>query len=224
MENSQPILVTITAPTASGKSYLLNYIRDEAKLPCLVSTTTRKPRQGEKEGVDYYFISEEKSKEIESLDGFAELAVYRGIRYGVTKEEFSSKLGTGLTFLIVEPSGIDHYVKPALDVGAAHIKYYIHTELQTRIERFKNRIISDMYGELRNHPVSSIASLPLSSAQSVINGHVDRLVAMLTEEQHWFTSSRWDRILFGDKSPKENLEIILQDIEKRKNRYSQVKN
>ena len=97
---SQPILVTLTAPSCSGKSYLLNYIRDEAKMPCLVSTTTRAPRTGEQEGIDYYFISREQSKRYEIEDNFAELAIYNGTRYGVTKQEFKSKLETGLTFLI----------------------------------------------------------------------------------------------------------------------------
>ena len=90
----QSVLVTLTAPTCAGKSYLLNYIRNDRKLPCLVSTTTRPARAGEVEGVDYFFISEEESKSIEADDDFAELAVYNGIRYGVTKAEFKSKLNT----------------------------------------------------------------------------------------------------------------------------------
>ena len=194
------VLVTITAPSASGKSYLLNHIRS-AGYPCLVSTTTRAPRKGEVEGVDYYFISDEHSRRIEEYNGFAELAVYRGIRYGVTKTEFHNKLDTGFAFLIVEPTGIDHYVQPALDVGAMHLKYFIHCDLETRLERMKQRMISDLEYS------------PADNAK-IVSTHLDRIKAMFTVEQSWFTMHEWTRVLSGTHSPADNLAIILADVAK----------
>lgn len=207
----KPVLVTLTAPTSAGKSHLLNYIRDEAKMPCLVSTTTRAPRAGEREGVDYFFISEERSREIEAADGFAELAEYGGVRYGVTREELQSKLSTGLTFLIVEPSGIESYVAPALEMGALHLKYFIHTELETRIERFKGRILADIQ---RDFLKDLTVDATISTVSQTVSKHIDRLVSMLTVERSWGEMHSWDRILFGTHDPKENLAIILKDVEK----------
>jgi guanylate kinase len=209
----RPVLITLTAPSATGKSYLFNYIRDVAKLPCLISTTTRAARSGEVEGLDYFFISEEESKRLEAEDQLAELAIYNGVRYGVTKQEFQSKLSQGLAFLIVEPSGIDHYVKPALDVGAIHYKVYIHVDPQIRMKRFRDRAQADM---LRAINVSRIHQFGNADAMIMkeLNTSLNRLTTMLTEEIKWGQMHQWDRTIFGDKSPEENLEIILKDVKK----------
>lgn len=188
----QSVLITLTAPSCAGKSFLFSYIRDVAKLSCLISTTTRPIRNGESEGIDYHFISEEHSFEVEDRDGFAELCEYRGFRYGVTKEEFHSKLKGGLAFLIVEPSGIDHYVKPALDIGAKHFKVWIDVPMEVRLERMKERVSTDL---------SSSAKL-----------HKDRLLAMQTVEAGWHDLVKWDLELSGEDTPQENLVKILSGI------------
>lgn len=200
---NKPILVTLTSPSASGKSYLLNYIRDEAKIPCLVSTTTRKPRANEIHGRDYYFISEEESLALEKEDQFAELVTYDKTRYGVTKKELSEKLEHGLTFLIVEPSGIDAYIKPIKEAGAYHLPYYVHAPTEIRIQRMKERLLQDILNcETRE------------CCEKLVSVHFDRIVKMFTEEMKWFTSQGWQRVLFGTASPEENLKIILNDIRK----------
>lgn len=219
MENTPPVLITLTSPTAAGKSYLFNYIRDVAKLPCLISTTTRLPRDGEVEGVDYYFIDLEESKKLEEADQFAELAIYRGVRYGVTKKEWNSKLQPGkIAFLIVEPSGIDHYVKPAVDVGAIWLKYYIHTDPQVRMERFIDRMMKDVHNAVKADilcgKVDSQFTEPSAKTLKTVMSYFDRQKAMLTEEMQWGTKANWTRTLFGEKSPEENLTIIQNDIRK----------
>lgn len=212
MENQKPILVTLTSPTAAGKSYLFNYIRDVAKLPCLISTTTRAPRAGEKEGIDYYFIDEDFSRALEKGDQFAELAIYRGIRYGVTKDEFERKLSRGIAFLIVEPSGIDHYVKPATDAGAKHLKYYIHTDPELRLERFKSRALADVLRAGEADENLRRMGRPANLVEKTLFTHMDRLVSMYTEERKWFAMVNWDRVLFGSDSPEHNLNVIMSDI------------
>lgn len=207
MENT-PVLVTLTSPTAAGKSYLFNYIRDVAKMPCLISTTTRPARAGEQEGVDYFFISEEESKRMEAEDQFAELAIYRGVRYGVTKKEFHGKLNQGIAFLIVEPSGIDHYAKPAIDAGADHLKFYIHTDPEIRQQRFMERALSDLKQEIDRYAGDATAITKL------FKSYMDRQRAVSTVEMQWGQAAQWDRILFGTESPETNLKIILDTVAK----------
>lgn len=222
MAKQAPVLVTLTAPTCAGKSFLFNYIRDEAQMPCLISTTTRAPRAGEIEGRDYYFIDEATSKSIEDRGGFAELAIYRGVRYGVTQEEFHSKLNQGVAFLIVEPTGIDHYVKPALDAGALHLKYYVHTDTLVRLERFKQRLIADVhFANIADTNMKRMGK-PAVHVEKTLNTHVDRLVSMLTEELKWGTSHHWTRTLFGDHRPEDNLKIILDDVKKAQDHAAEV--
>lgn len=204
-----PVLVTITAPSCAGKSYLFNYIRDILKLPCLVSTTTRSKRAGEVEGVDYFFISEEESKRLESEDKFAELAIYRGTRYGVTKDEFYSKINTKekIAFLIVEPSGIDHYVKPALDAGAIHFKVFIDVDIHERIYRLKKRLVDDILAKSTNLERPNPVDL-----QNSILPHFDRLHAMLTVESNWEDLAKWDLIVDGSELPHNNASKILSQV------------
>jgi len=210
---AKPVLVTLTAPTCSGKSHLLNHIR-AVGLPCLVSTTTRRPRKGEEEGVDYYFISDEESREIEARDGFAELMTYNGYRYGVTKEEFHDKLSRGLAFLIVEPKGIDHYVQPALDVGASHVKLFVFAPLEVRVERFKQRVARDqaaiLLAETSGTPL--MEQLKYQRAEDTLMAHMNRLVTMLTTESDWQSLVEWDEVLDGTDTPEQNLLNILDTV------------
>src|SRR5277367_770035 len=206
---SKPILITFTSPTCSGKSYLLSYIRDTAKRPCFVSTTTRPAREGEIHGRDYYFISEEESKEIEERGEFAELAIFRGARYGVTKMEFKRKLSEGPAFLIVEPTGIDHYVKPALDMGALWLKYFVYSKPEILVERFKKRFEADVAKALQPDYERHVDE---RKVLNTVKTYTDRLIHLLGPEATWFEAKQWDGILYGDKHPTENLKIIDADI------------
>jgi guanylate kinase len=72
----------------------------------IVSFTTREPRQGEVEGVDYQFISQEKFDELYNSNGLAEHTTYYGsASYGITMEELTSKLAKGDAFVIVDVVG-----------------------------------------------------------------------------------------------------------------------
>lgn len=200
----------------------MQHIREKANYPCLVSTTTRAPRAGEREGVDYFFISEKRSKEIEASDGFAELAIYNNVRYGVTKEEFKNKLDEGVAFLIVEPTGIDHYVKPALDVGAVHLSYFIEVPQQVALKRYKERILKDIANETqrtiditevlarRNRHISF--NYRDTKVKSIASSALDRLETMLTQEISWKDKHSWTRTLSGLETPEANLDIIISDV------------
>ena len=222
MENAKPVLITITGGTASGKSYLFNHIRDVAKLPCLISTTTRAPRVGEKEGVDYYYINEGDSLRLEDRGDLAELAIYNGVRYGVTKKEFFGKLNLGMAFLICEANGVTHYAQPAVDAGALHLKVYVHTDPELRIKRFRARAETDMKQAAARLADAAIRSgisgesyMPAAAALlKEFNTSLNRISSMLTEEMKWGNMHSWDRVVFGDKSPEENLEIIMNDVRK----------
>ena len=84
-------IILITAPSGSGKTSIVNYLMK--KFPSLefsVSATTRKPRKNEKEGKDYYFISEGDFKEKIHKKEFLEWEmVYEGKYYGTLKSDIS---------------------------------------------------------------------------------------------------------------------------------------
>lgn len=83
-------LIIISAPSGTGKSTIINAIIDDPslKLEFSVSATTRSPREGEENGVNYYFLTVEEFKEKIQADAFAEYEeVYAGRYYGTLKSE-----------------------------------------------------------------------------------------------------------------------------------------
>ena len=210
----KPVLITLTSPTCSGKSHLLNYIRDEAGLACLASTTTRPQRAGEINGKDYYFITHEESKRMEEAGEFAELAHYGGNRYGVTKKEFHDKLATGMAFLIVQPVGMEDYVHCALEMGAMHVKYFVDCPEEIRIQRFTERVASDM--KLASTITSKIERL--KTIDKLVSTHMTRFHTMITHESKWKALHEWDMILDGTEHPAKNLVRIIADVNRRQNK------
>jgi len=82
-------LILITAPSGAGKTSIVQHLmKAYPQLAFSVSATTRKPRGNEKEGVDYYFISEEEfSEKIHHKEFLEWEMVYEGKYYGTLKSE-----------------------------------------------------------------------------------------------------------------------------------------
>jgi guanylate kinase len=82
-------LILITAPSGAGKTSIVQHLmKAYPQLVFSVSATTRKPRGNEKEGVDYYFISEEEfSEKIHHKEFLEWEMVYEGKYYGTLKSE-----------------------------------------------------------------------------------------------------------------------------------------
>jgi guanylate kinase len=81
----------ITAPSGAGKTSIMNYIKKyvagRSYLGEVISHTTRPMRDGEVDGVTYYYIDREKFESMHSNGEFAEKVNYDGNLYGVSKEE-----------------------------------------------------------------------------------------------------------------------------------------
>lgn len=211
----KPVLITLTSPTCSGKSHLLNYIRDEAGLACLTSTTTRPQRAGEIPGKDFHFLTHEESKRMEEAGEFAELAHYGGNRYGVTKKEFHDKLSTGMAFLIVQPIGMEDYVHCALEMGAMHVKYFVDCPEEIRIQRFTERVANDLKHacNMNGHMLERNQAI-----NKLVNTHMTRFHTMITHESRWKELHEWDMILDGTEHPAKNLVRIIADVNRRQNK------
>ena len=99
--SSMPLLVVISAPSGAGKTTLCDNVR--AALPSVsraVTCTTRKPRDGEQDGDDYYFLGEEEFLARVEGGEFLENAVVHGNHYGVLKSELRAKLAEGNDVLL----------------------------------------------------------------------------------------------------------------------------
>jgi guanylate kinase len=84
-------LFIISAPSGAGKSTLIQHLLSE--LPSLlfsVSHTTRKPREGEKNEIDYFFVGYDEFQRMIAADEFLEWASVHGSYYGTSKEMLRS--------------------------------------------------------------------------------------------------------------------------------------
>ncbi len=85
-------LIIISAPSGTGKSTIIGELIKDAslKLEFSISATTRAPRQGEVDGVNYYFLTLDQFQKAIANDEFAEYEeVYAGRYYGTLKKEIA---------------------------------------------------------------------------------------------------------------------------------------
>jgi len=100
-ESTTPLLVIISAPSGAGKTTLCDNIRAAlASCARAVTCTTRKPREGERDGDDYYFLDEDEFLARVEGGEFLENAVVHGNHYGVLKSELRAKLAEGSDVLL----------------------------------------------------------------------------------------------------------------------------
>lgn len=89
-------LFIISGPSAVGKGTIVKRIlKSDSKVHLSVSATTRNPREGEEEGVSYYFMSDEQFVKAVGEGGFLEHASVHGHYYGTPKTPVMSQLKAG---------------------------------------------------------------------------------------------------------------------------------
>jgi guanylate kinase len=89
-------LFVITAPSGAGKTSLIDaLVGDDPSLKLSISYTTRAPRPGEKNGVDYHFVDDPTFLAMRSRGDFLESAEVHGHRYGTSKRVITEALAKG---------------------------------------------------------------------------------------------------------------------------------
>ena len=97
-----------------------------------ISHTSRKPRKGEVDGKDYYFVTKEQMEDMYEKGMLIDFKEYNGNYYGLSKNEYRNK-----DFAIMEPDGIFDLILKGYDV----FPIYIMTNKITREERMKKEEI-----------------------------------------------------------------------------------
>lgn len=98
---ASPLLILISAPSGGGKTTLCNeLLAARPGITRAVTCTTREPRQGEKNGVDYHFFSPEIFRQRVQAGEFLEWATVYGNSYGTLKAEVLGKLRQGKDVLL----------------------------------------------------------------------------------------------------------------------------
>ncbi len=94
-------LFIITAASGAGKTSLVNALLARDKLiKKSVSHTTRAPRAGEQNGLDYHFVTEPQFLEILNAGGFLESADVHGAKYGTSQSGVDTALQAGIDVIL----------------------------------------------------------------------------------------------------------------------------
>jgi guanylate kinase len=96
----KPILFVVSGPSGTGKSTILQCVQEGLKRVRLsVSHTTRAPRDGESEGIHYYFVAPEKFQKMIEAGEFLEWAEVYGNRYGTSRAEYERAMQDGFDLI-----------------------------------------------------------------------------------------------------------------------------
>jgi guanylate kinase len=91
----------ITAPSGAGKTSLIEALmKADPSLKLSISYTTRAPRPGEKDGVDYHFVDDATFLAMRKRGEFLESAEVHGFRYGTSKRVITDALARGEDMLL----------------------------------------------------------------------------------------------------------------------------
>lgn len=130
------MLYVVSGPSGCGKSTLVRIaMREVEGLEFSVSHTTRKKRETEKEGEDYYFVSKEEFQELIDGNLFIEWAVVHGHYYGTSRREIERKA-------IQQSLLLDIDVQGAQQVKEKHKKAIFIFVLPPRYAELKKRLES----------------------------------------------------------------------------------
>lgn len=102
-------LIVVSGPSGTGKSTIVNTVLDTCNdLSFSVSATTRQQREGETEGVDYFFVTKERFQQMIDNNELLEHAEYVGNYYGTPRKAVLDNIENGSSILLdIEVQGAE---------------------------------------------------------------------------------------------------------------------
>lgn len=173
------LLIVVSGPSGAGKGTICKRLVELCPdIVVSVSVTTRKPRAGETDGKDYFFISREKFEEMIENDEFIEYAEVYGNYYGTPRKYVEVNLEKGRDVLLE----ID--IQGALQVKEKFQEGVFVFILPPSMEELKNRIISrgtESEKEILRRFEAAYKEINYVSRYNyfIINDEVDRAVEKL---------------------------------------------
>lgn len=187
-------IVTLTGPSASGKSHLEKKLVESGHFYKAVSTTTREPRPGEIEGVDYFFITHEQFVEKNRNGDFIESVYFSGNGYAVDISEINKAFEANKHVAIVcEPQGAKQIRRYCAHHKIPSLKAFITNSEEVLLNRFVQR---EFVGLLK--PVH-------------IRYKSQRLTNLIEDELSWEREGEWDMVIdhYDVHNEKEILDLVL---------------
>jgi len=182
------LLIIISAPSGVGKTTLIRRLLEHDKrFVFAVSHTTRPMREGEKDGVDYYFISDAEFDSMVSAGEFAEWAWVHGHRYGTSLKEIRR----------IQRSGLDCIFEVDFQGGRALMRLFPEAisifilppsmkELKTRLLKRRKDMEEDIALRLRNArlEIATAFEYRYCIVNDVIDKAFEELLCIIKAERH----------------------------------------
>ena len=129
-------LIIISSPSGGGKSTICKKLKEKKpELEYSVSTTTRLPRQGEKNGEEYFFVSKNEFENMIKKNAFLEWAEVHGNYYGTSRKNIENCIKLGKTCIL------DIDVQGAMQVQKKYPDALFIFLMPPSIKELENRLI-----------------------------------------------------------------------------------
>lgn len=128
-------LIVVSGPSGAGKTTVLNRVMAELDhIRFSVSHTTRIPRSGEKDGVEYHFVSRREFERLISEGAFLEWAEVHGEMYGTARSEYDDAVREGVDLLLdIDVKGADQVYQKFDDAVTVFVIPPSYTDLERRL-------------------------------------------------------------------------------------------
>ena len=126
-------IIVITGASGTGKTTISKYLKDTYHIPSVITHTTRLPRAGEKDGIDYYF----ETKDSFQMNHYLERVEYSGNWYGSSAESLNKtweKYNTAS--IVVDTKGAVSYKEK---YGKRAVVIFLEVDLNTVTQRLEDR-------------------------------------------------------------------------------------
>lgn len=173
------MLLIISGPSGAGKGTLCKMLlKNDESFGFSCSVTTRAPREGEVEGVDYHFIDEAEFQRMVDSDELLEYATVHGNLYGTPRREVEEKLEKHQNVLLdIDSQGARNVMKRAQEYVSVFVLAPSMEELRKRLEKRNaenpaeiDRRMKNAYGEMQKIGLYHYA---------IINDNLDTAFALL---------------------------------------------